>query len=480
MKPVNIFALTRTANSKLTRRLEKQMSERNYFLRVKDWEVEGLKLLSEKLFETTGEYEKLYFYYSFQIPKLGKEFDLLQITEDRVINIELKSGEVSDEKVRNQLRLNRQYLAMLGKTIHSYTFISSENRLVRLTKSGRLVEEQWENLGNDLKEREDCYINDVEALFREDRYLISPLTDPDRFLRRDYFLTSQQRDIRGKILINVAEEQCLFQGFTGLPGTGKTMLLYDIAMQLSKSEKVCVLHFGTFTEELRHLNALLKRIDFCFCRKEDSKQELYQKLSGCAAICVDEGHRMYPKTILWLTEYAGEKHIPVIFSYDLEEAISPLERDLNPASNIEQLPGYVKYRLTNRIRTNSELSSFIQMMMHKSRGCWRKEFRSVSVTYANDRAEAGVFLKDFQENGYVFINSDKAFCKEFERVVMLVGESFYYDEEGYLRAKTESGSESAVRTLFQGLCRAKSALAVVIRNNEAVFEKLLEIMQGKE
>ena len=108
MKPVNIFALTRTANSKLTRRLEKQMSERNYFLRVKDWEVEGLKLLSEKLFETTGEYEKLYFYYSFQIPKLGKEFDLLQITEDRVINIELKSGEVSDEKVRNQLRMNRQ------------------------------------------------------------------------------------------------------------------------------------------------------------------------------------------------------------------------------------------------------------------------------------------------------------------------------------------------------------------------------------
>ena len=480
MKPVNIFALTRTGKSKSIRRLEKQMSERNYPLRVKEWETEGLRILSEKLFETTGEYEKLYFYYSFQIPRLGKEFDLLQITEERVINIELKSGEVSDEKVRNQLRLNRQYLAMLGKTIHSYTFISSENRLVRLTKGGRLVKAQWEELGNDLKEKAECYTKEVEALFREDKYLISPLTDPDRFLRRDYFLTSQQRDIRGKILKSIAEAQGLFQGFTGLPGTGKTLLLYDIAMQLSKYEKVCVLHSGTFPSELRRLNALLKRIDFYFCRKEESKEELYQKLSGYSAICVDEGHRMYPEAISWLAEYAGEQHIPVIFSYDLEEAICPAERDRNPAADIERLPGYVKYRLTNRIRTNSELSSFVQTMMQTSRGCWRKEFHSVSVTYANDPAEAEVFLENFQKNGYVFIDSDKAFCKEFERVVMLVEESFYYDAEGYLRAQNEPGSESAVRTLFHGLCRAKSGLAIVIRDNEAVLEKVLEILQGRE
>lgn len=45
----------------------------------------------------------LRFFYSFQIPRLGKEFDLLQIKEDQIINIELKSGVVSDEAIRRQL-----------------------------------------------------------------------------------------------------------------------------------------------------------------------------------------------------------------------------------------------------------------------------------------------------------------------------------------------------------------------------------------
>ena len=42
----------------------------------------------------------LRFFYSFQIPRLGKEFDLLQIKEDQIVNIELKSGVVSDEAIR--------------------------------------------------------------------------------------------------------------------------------------------------------------------------------------------------------------------------------------------------------------------------------------------------------------------------------------------------------------------------------------------
>lgn len=33
---------------------------------------------------------KLRFFYSFQIPKLGKEFDLLQIKDDQIVNIELE------------------------------------------------------------------------------------------------------------------------------------------------------------------------------------------------------------------------------------------------------------------------------------------------------------------------------------------------------------------------------------------------------
>ena len=47
---------------------------------------------------------------------------------------------MSDEAIRKQLIQNRYYLAALGKPIRSYTYISSQNRLVRLTNHDRIVE----------------------------------------------------------------------------------------------------------------------------------------------------------------------------------------------------------------------------------------------------------------------------------------------------------------------------------------------------
>ena len=73
----------------------------------------------------------------------------------------------------------------------------------------------------------------MEELFQAELYLISPLTEPERFLNKEYFLTAQQRDIERQILKKIRAERTGAYWFTGLPGTGKTMLLYDIAMKLS-------------------------------------------------------------------------------------------------------------------------------------------------------------------------------------------------------------------------------------------------------
>ena len=56
-----------------------------------------MKALTAELETCMEDVYALRFFYSFQIPRLGKEFDLLQIKEDQIINIELKSGVVSDE-----------------------------------------------------------------------------------------------------------------------------------------------------------------------------------------------------------------------------------------------------------------------------------------------------------------------------------------------------------------------------------------------
>lgn len=492
MKPINIYALTRVSNLSGLQRLERQMSKRGRYLKMKEWEIRGIRELSKHLNEADENADTLCFYYSFVMPKLGKEFDLLRVSEDAVVNIELKSGGVSDEAIKKQLLQNRYYLATLGKTIYSYTYISNHDRLVRLSNGNRLVDADWQELAGVLSRQKNCYKGPIEELFKEDKYLISPLTDPGRFLRQEYFLTSQQNDMKRQILKRVRQGGISFQGFTGLPGTGKTILLYDIAMQLSKKEKVCVFHYGSHAEELEQLDSRLKRIDFYYCEagKQITVNEKY------AAVLVDEGHRISKESLDAILGYAEEWKTPVIFSYDCEDAISPDERKRDGAFLIEAIPGYVKYHLTNRIRVNSEISSFIRCVMHAVRENHRTDYPSVSLAYANHVKEAEILLKHYETDGYIYIwdallksvkgnagremESAAATCKEFDKVVMLVDDSFCYDEEGYLRFVNPKHTEDArVRNLFHGLNRAKEGVAIVVLDNEPVFEVMLSIVQRK-
>ncbi len=310
MKPISIYTLTRITNSEGIERLERQMSKRNGYLKVKGWEIEGLRRLCDKLFLLNKETSSYEFFYSFTMPKLGKEFDLLRVSKDYVVNIELKSGNVSDEAVKYQLRQNRYYLSSLERTIYSFTYISEEDRLVRLSGGGRLIDADMEELFAVLDKQELCYKGDIEELFSEEKFLISPLTDPNRFLRRDYFLTSSQREIKKQILRDVMnkpgsiKKQFSIHGFTGLPGTGKTILLYDIAMQLSVSDKVCILHLGSYEEQLEHLNERLKRVDF-YHYEQANTIELKEKYS---AILIDEGHRLNSPMLTDIVEHAKEEN----------------------------------------------------------------------------------------------------------------------------------------------------------------------------
>lgn len=166
MKSISIYTITRNQNIEQLQKLERQLSGRDYFLKMREWELESMKALTAELETCMEDVYALRFFYSFQIPRLGKEFDLLQIKEDQIINIELKSGVVSDEAIRRQLLQNRYYLSVLGRTIHSYTYISSQNRLVRLTNHDHIAEADWDELCRALKRESPDYDGNIEELFR--------------------------------------------------------------------------------------------------------------------------------------------------------------------------------------------------------------------------------------------------------------------------------------------------------------------------
>ena len=274
MKSISIYTITRNQNIEQIQKLERQLSGREYFLKIREWELESMKALVAQMEARMEDVYALRFFYSFQIPRLGKEFDLLQIKEDQIVNIELKSGVVSDEAIRRQLLQNRYYLSVLGRTIHSYTYISSQNRLVRLTNHDHIIETDWNELCGLLNRESPDYNGNIEELFRAE-------------------LTAQQRDIERQILKRIRTKHSGYYWFSGLPGTGKTLLLYDLAMKLSVRQRVCMIHCGESGKDWRLLHERLRRIDFLSdaqLRKEMSQKEIDTFFEAYSAILVDEAH----------------------------------------------------------------------------------------------------------------------------------------------------------------------------------------------
>ena len=431
MKSISIYAVTRNQNIGQLQKLERQLSGREYFLKMRTWELESMRSLVRELEAHMDEVYALRFFYSFQIPRLGKEFDLLQIKDEQIVNIELKSGAVSDETIRKQLIQNRYYLSVLGRPIYSYTYISSQNRLVRLTNHDHIVEADWQQLCGLLKNKSADYGGEIEDLFQAEMYLISPLTEPLKFLRKEYFLTSQQRDIKRQILKRIRTEHTGYYSFSGLPGTGKTLLLYDYS-----------------------------------------------------AILVDEAHLLSAEKLELLLECVKEQ--PVIFSSDVEDMISSKEIDRRGTHRIEHLPEIQIFRLTNRIRANAEVSSFIQNMMHLPTGKSQKGYTHIEFVYANDSIEAEKLIKNYKSQGYQYrkepydANDNTTGQEHAEYLAVVLNDQYYYDEEGYLRSNKQGRKEmSDVRKLFHYLNQVKESLALVILENEEVYGRLLNLLQGK-
>ena len=464
MKSVSIYTLTRNQNISCVQKLERQMSGRGYFLKMREWELDSMKAFVRELETHMDEVYALWFFYSFQIPRLGKEFDLLQIREDQIVNVELKSGAVSDEALRKQLIQNRYYLAVQGKTIRSYTYISSQNRLVRLTNHDHLADTDWEQLCSELQNESEDYKGNAEALFQAELFLISPLTEPSRFLKKEYFLTAQQRDIERQILKKIRLERTGYYWFQGLPGTGKTLLLYDMAMKLSVRQQVCLIHCGEAVEQWKVLHERLRRVKYL----ADS-QITSDLLSGASAVLVDEAHLLSQEKLEYLLRYCGKR--PVIFSSDYENMLSPEELDRAAVHALEQISGIQSFRLTNRIRTNAEISSFIQNMMCLPERKKGRHFPHVTVLYANDDREADVLLSDAQHQGYqVILNeAEPAICAG--RLAMVLDQRYFYDRQNYLRSEDRS-----VRRLFHQLNGAKEELLLVVKQNEPLYAALLDLL----
>lgn len=502
MKPVNLYTLSRCCDISSFSRYERQLSHRSESISPKEREVKSLRCLVDLLISLGGNLTETiktlqHFYFSFSIPKIAKEFDLLRISETLVIDIELKS--ISTEEVMiKQLKQNRYYLSTLCREMKLYAFVAETQTLYYLAEDEKLETCDMSDLAKNLMNQKNCTEVDIETLFRPSDYLISPLNTPERFQNGEYFLTSQQDEIEKAIIQACVCQKNRYFGITGAPGTGKTLLLYDLAVKLAKNGRCCIVHCGIMPEGLFKLNSILENIDIVSAKGINRLLEH----TDYRYILFDESHRFHKKQFDDFIEDVAKKESKVIFSFDQNQILSHAEHKAQIAEHVQTLPDCKVYTLTKKIRTNKELSSFVDRLLNIHSHNIVSEYPSVSISYAHEMGEAVLIIQNYQQNGYVFINytgslyhpsnfdifdsfgtgfnTHNVVGQEFEKVVMLIDRTFAYDEGGRLLGQYHPNPDYLYRQLlFQGLSRVREKLGIVILDNDDIFQKALDIVTPK-
>lgn len=232
------------------------------------------------------------YYINYKIPQIGKEFDLLRIGEDTLINIELKSEQMEESEILKQLERNFYYLSFLDKTIDCYTFLTDGaiDKLYYYNNSTNTLEfvQDINHLLVKIYNLRDTNIENIDRLFEPCNYLISPFNTTDAFINSKYFLTNRQEEIKKEIILGIENNSAnKVYSISGRAGTGKTLLTYDIAKQLMINGKsVAVIHCAQTNEGINKLNSDFgwRIIPIARYRQHD--------LSSYDVIIVDESQRL--------------------------------------------------------------------------------------------------------------------------------------------------------------------------------------------
>lgn len=497
MKSSNLFSVCQGCNALLTCGED---AFKKYSL-LKKHEIRVLNLFCEFMIQNGCKVEQMDGYFvGFSIGQIGKEFDLLRFGHDNIINIELKSKlkkskEENLATICDQMRKNMYYLKFLNMEITIFTFVENDGFYI-YDKN----QDKAEKI--DAKEVASCLLNqisdvnvDPDKLFIPSNYLISPFNSTKKFISGEYFLTNVQRETKDNINIEISKPQTTIFCISADAGTGKTLLIYDIAKeQISNGENVLLIHCGKLN---RGHNKLIDKYGWNIKSIRDiPHHETCRDDFNADLIIVDESQRISESQLNAIIEKVIERNIPAIFSYDIHQYLK-----CNETTDIYEyicskypLVTVVKKILTKKIRTNRRMASFIYNLLRIGSCNHDLHYECVSIEYFDDLENVLCYMDYLKNTGWMSIkyttssinpdpydeiyeisdtNAHDVIGQEFKKVVYVMNENFQYNEDNVLMAR--SSYYSATGMLYQIVTRAVDELKIIVLKNPELYKKLLEI-----
>ena len=338
----------------------------------------------------------------------------------------------------------------------------------------------------------DCdEFDDINKLFNPSNYLISPFNSTKKFMEEEYFLTEHQEEIKTNVMKVVETSTTEFMALTGAAGTGKTLLTYDIAKELrNKGKRVLIVHCA----QLNSGQSMLQENygwDICM-----AKMIGYKVLTEYDIIIVDEAQRIYQTQFNDIKVNVEGKKMKCIFSFDEKQYLHNNEKSRNMAGQISAILTQPIYKLTDKIRTNKEIASFIKPLFDCNEKLSNLKYANIDLCYCSQEQEVILLSKHLQEKGWKIPKytpgTISTFCyegygtaeeesahevigQEFDKVVAIIDNNFGYDEGGKLIANNRYYSQRQM--LYQILTRTRQRLYVIILSNEPMLKRCLEILK---
>lgn len=495
IKPVNLhsicdlnFALkSNRINNDLVKKYEQYLG-----ITLKDSEYNDIHNLLNYLYSFNLPVKVDGIFLDYHIPAMSKEMDIIKISDNIILNIELKSKDKTLEERKNQLIQNRFYLSKTKyDNIFYFSYKSSDNSLYQLEDDSFTSTDQTPIKLIELLNKPNKDNVHIEDLLIPSDYLVSPFNDPQRFLDGEYLLTNSQKSKEVELTQILSTNNCVF--LSGNPGTGKTLVLYDYAKKLiSEGNSVYILHGGNLNDGHEYLKQHGLNIYPIFKLQEI----LSMNNDTNTYFMIDEVQRLNETQI---TEIRQTMNAKLIFAGDPNQVLNKNEFGTRLKEYAKE-NSIATVKLTNKVRSNQNLAEFIKGIMNSHYPVDKNypiNNKHISIEYFNNDDEALFYIDRlkkessfkilvlpgsirFQKDMYSIYNhlhenAYNVIGQEFDNVATLLGSNITYSDNGKLVSNgTYYDSGMA---LFQNITRTRLNLKLIIVNNPQLLERCINLLK---
>jgi len=459
---------------------------------MSDSEIENICLFCKKLSHFLSHMQKEGYFLSTLIETgIREEFDILRFSDKTILNIEIKRELPKDgiSAIKNQLIRHKYLLEILNKDIILCSYVVETDKIY-LLKDNELNDIDFSILSTMITE--DYMVENELLSIDQSSLIISPYSQPQEFKNHKYFLTSEQNQRKNDILKTNLKKVCLAGG----PGTGKSLLLMDLAREyILKGNKVLIVFCALIPEYESLSNELGIKI-------VPVKGISIDNLKPYDVILIDEAQRLYERQFEQLLNLDNKM---IVFSTDHQQTLHRSEKTLNVEEKLSSRSDVLYIRLKNKIRANIFIASFISKFLDtKTSKAQPYDYDKVQVVYFSNKDDAKLYIeKKCSEEHYVSIelteyttkstrslkrimvyanskSTHNVIGREYENVLVVLDKYFKYSKEGKLiSVYNEYYPYDEHSCIFEALTRVKNNLLLVVIDNPELFIQIQKILSWK-